>query len=538
MLKKASFMFLLLTMLLTGSAYAYDVQLQPFTDEEFDYSREPIYTLSALGIINGFPDRTYRPKEALSREAFIKLLVMAAKLDTGSAPVSNPADVSGDRWSAPFIAVAYERQWIDRLLDQEGQLHPAQTITRQEVAMLMGKYLLDLEPEAARRQWLSGDWERERDLRAFRDRSMIDESMSPYVYYTIYRGIMEGDPAGFKPNDPLIRKQAAAVIYRLIDKQIAEQAIDFTGFYAILSYGAINQMNKLSDVIFGWSHLAYESPGTAKLNTDTGTPVNRIPQGFEEVIAAADTAGISKELMVFYDGADLKDFVKDKPAQQAFIESLLATLNDPAYSFTGVSVDFEGLKEAASAADYTGFLRDLKDRLGSYTLSVAVPPIYYYKGYDLKEIGKLADTVILMAHDFTHYESMLPSAPLPLVNDTVQTALAYIPKEKLVLGISKQANQWITAGGVTAPPASPAIADVEKRLAMPGVAQSWTMPYFLDYITFEDERGSHKMYYEDTQSIAKKLWLAKFYELKGVSLWYMGSFTTEDWELIGRESAK
>jgi spore germination protein YaaH len=73
-------------------------------------------------------------------------------------------------------------------------------------------------------------------------------------------------------------------------------------------------------------------------------------------------------------------------------------LNDPAYSFTGVSIDFEGLKEAVSAADYVQFLQTLKGQLGSLTLSVSVPPIDYYKGYDLEAIGKLADKVILMAY--------------------------------------------------------------------------------------------------------------------------------------------
>ncbi|MNW13147.1 hypothetical protein D3C71_2110130 [compost metagenome] len=61
-------------------------------------------------------------------------------------------------------------------------------------------------------------------------------------------------------------------------------------------------------------------------------------------------------------------------------------------------------------------------------------------------------------------------------------------------------------------------------------------PYFLKEVTFEDARGTHEIYYEDTQSIAKKLWLAKFYGLKGVSLWFMGRYTEADWELIGQHT--
>jgi hypothetical protein len=536
MLKKVALMVLLFVMLFTGSAYAYDVQLKPFTDEELDYSRDPIYTLSALGIISGFPDRTYRPNGALSREAFIKLIVMAAQIETNQAIANEPKDVAKDRWSAPFISIAYQRKWIDSLLDKAGLFHPEQTITRQEVAMVMGKFLLESEKEEVRQQWLSTDWKLERDSRAFKDQAAIDEAMQPYVYYAIHRGIMVGDPAGFKPKEPLVRKQAAAVIFRLIDSSIADQKINFTGFYAILSYPAIDQMSKLSNVTLGWSHLEYATAGTARLNIDTTT--NSIPLGSEEVIAAAEASQLKKDLMVFYDANNLKDFLKDKPAQTAFIDSLLQTLNDPAFHFTGVSMDFEGLYDAASAPDYLSFLQDLKARLGALTLAVAVQPSYYYKGYDLQGIGAIADTVILMAYDFTHNESKLPSAPLPLVNDAVQIALKSVPKEKLVLGISKQANQWITKNGVTAAPESPASAKVEQRLTMPGVTQTWMMPYFLKFITYTDTVSSHEIYYEDTQSIAKKLWLAKFYGLKGVSLWFMGSYTAADWELIGQQMAK
>ncbi|WP_258199585.1 glycosyl hydrolase family 18 protein [Paenibacillus endoradicis] len=537
MIKRVSFLVLILSMLFASSAFAYNVQLQPFKDEENDYSREPIYSLSALGIINGYEDRTYRPNNDLSREAFIKLLVMASQLETELVG-SVPAGVDKGRWSAPFISVAYEHKWIDSLLDQKGTFNPSQTITRQEVAMLVGKALLDSENEEVRQQWLATDWKKERDVRAFKDQSTIDVDMQPYVYYAASRGIMEGDKSGFKPKESLIRKQAAAVIYRLIDERVSEEKVNFTGFYAISSYGAINQMNKLTDVIFGWSHLEYSSAGVATLKTSSNTSktVNVIPSGSNEAITAADSAQLTKELMVFYNNSNLKEFLKDKIAQSVFIQSLLSSLNDQTYSFTGVSIDFEGLLKEESAADYVAFLQDLKKQLGSYTLSVAVPPIYYYKGYDLEQIGKVADTVILMAHDFT--DSQLPSAPLPLVNDTVVTALQAIPKEKLVLGISKQANQWITSNGVTAPPVIPAVADVEKRLAMPNVVKTWSMPYFLTKAEFADERGSHVLYYEDAQSIAKKIWLAKFYELKGVSLWQMGNYTASDWEIIGKQSSR
>lgn len=525
-------------MLFASPAWAYDVQLMPYKDEEKDYALDPIYTLAAVGIINGYEDRTYRPRADLSREAFVKLLVSAEQAEGGPSNGRIPPDVARDRWSASYIAAAFDRDWLGSLLDSEGRFHPSRTITRQEVAMLIGVSQLEKLPAEQREAWLAAGWLKERDSRAFGDAASIAADMQPFVYYASRLGIMEGDNAGFKPEEPLIRKQAAAVIYRLLDSRLAERKVDFTGYYAIESYPAIGHMDKLSDVILGWSHLQYDGAGSGSAKLNTSQTEYKVPDGFGEVVEAADQAGASKELMVFSAASDLKDFLKDRPAREAFIDSLLATLNDPAYAFTGVQIDFEGLKETGSAAGFTSFLEELKERLGTLTLSVAVPPIYYYGGYDLKAIGRLADTVVLMAYDFTHAESRLPSAPLPLVNETVVTALKAIPKEKLVLGVSKQANQWITApNGVVGPVYKPRIADVEKRLAMPGVKTSWSTPHLLRQAEFTDERGSHLIYYEDAQSIDKKIWLAKYYELKGVSLWHMGNFTAEDWALIGRHAS-
>jgi spore germination protein YaaH len=113
----------------------------------------------------------------------------------------------------------------------------------------------------------------------------------------------------------------------------------------------------------------------------------------------------------------------------------------------------------------------------------------------------------------------------------VEKALLKIPAQKLILGISKQANQWITSNEITTR-YSPDIAEVEKRLISPGSLVTWSLPYYLKRITFQDPRGSHDIYYEDSAAIEKKLWLAKFYGLKGVSLWYMGNFTSADWDVI------
>jgi hypothetical protein len=493
--------------------------------------KDYVYTLSALDIIEGYPDSRYHSEEALSREAFIKLLVAAAKLDISHASGTMPTDAVG-RWSAPYIAAASERHWIDFMVNEAGELKPEQPITREEVAAVVGKYLLD-KAGTAGMQWTSGDWSKERDERAFADSSNINANLAPYVFYTVNRTVMEGDNQGFRPKSGLIRSEAAAVINRLIDIEAVEKKLEVTGFYAIKSSPAIGRMPLVDNVAMGWSHLEYDTAGTAKLGTDTTT--YKVPDGYADVVKSADQAHVHKDLMVFYsDGKKLSVFLQDAPAQEAFIGQLVTKLSDPAFGFSGVSLDFEGLMDASDAPNYLQFVRDVKAAIGSKTLSVSVPTDYYYKGYDLKGLSETADTLNLMAYDFTHDESNLPSAPLPLVRDGVERALRQgVPASKLVLGISKQANQWITTNGKTTT-AGPGIDLVEKRLADPAASKTWSMPYFLKLIQYQDGSSANEIYYEDTQSIAKKIWLAKVYSLKGISLWHMGNFTASDWDTIAK----
>lgn len=79
-----------------GSAYAYDVSLKPFTDvTNEDWFQNEVYSLSAIGIIDGYSDLTYKPDGILTREAFIKLLMNAKQEEvaSGSAVSGEPVDV-------------------------------------------------------------------------------------------------------------------------------------------------------------------------------------------------------------------------------------------------------------------------------------------------------------------------------------------------------------------------------------------------------------------------------------------------------------
>ena len=523
----------------TGSALAYNAQTKAYTDVSKDWAAGSIYKLSALGVISGMGNGTFKGNAVLTREAFVKMLMASLQEDSSSSETMKLQDMKDpNRWSYPYISSAYEQGLIDFMI-KNNKFHPTQEITREEVAVLTGRMLLQELDDQNRATWDQTGWKEEANKRNFKDAAQMDSSYQAELYYSAKHGMMIGDDAGkFRPQAPLTRKEAAAIIERMINEQMKETEVAGIGYYAIESFKQAQQMQYLNEVKFGWSELSYTADGAASLDLDKG--FYSVPTGWESAIQIADQYQANKELSVFADNKDqkLSKFMKDLPAQKAFIQSVQETMENNPYGFTGISIDFEGLKNASEQSDYVAFLKALKQELGELTLSVAVPPTEWYKGYDLRQIGAIADQVIVMAYDYTHLESDLPSAPLPLVNETIQIALKEIPKNKLVLGISKQANQWITRKDGTIVLENPAIKLVEERAAKAGSKSVFDYPYFLEKITFNDDRGSHVIWYEDEQSIEAKIWLAKYYGLHGVSLWYMGNYTAADYEVVKRETSK
>ncbi|MDR2167707.1 MAG: S-layer homology domain-containing protein [Clostridiales bacterium] len=93
-----------------------------------------IVSLVEQGVINGFPDGTYRPEDAVTREQFARLVV--ALLDEPSEREDIFEDVPLDRWSNPYITTAVRRGII--FTSEYGEeLGANEAITRQEAAVWM-----------------------------------------------------------------------------------------------------------------------------------------------------------------------------------------------------------------------------------------------------------------------------------------------------------------------------------------------------------------------------------------------------------------
>ncbi|WP_105617531.1 S-layer homology domain-containing protein [Vallitalea okinawensis] len=77
---------------------------QPFSDVNGESeSKDAILNLYYQGIVNGYPEGTFKPANSVTREEFAVMLAKVAGLEIEVGLTSGFSDVSSDRWSAPYI---------------------------------------------------------------------------------------------------------------------------------------------------------------------------------------------------------------------------------------------------------------------------------------------------------------------------------------------------------------------------------------------------------------------------------------------------
>jgi hypothetical protein len=147
-------------------------------------------------------ERTFRPNDYVTREEFVKLLVLAAEIPPGGdAPFT---DAEPSMWYYPYIAAAYHNGVA--LGNGDGTFGVGDGITRQDMAVLAARLL-----EAEQGPYADGA------AVPYADGAEI----AAYAYDAVARlteaGIMSGNENRFMPVAGATRAEAAKII-ALIDK--------------------------------------------------------------------------------------------------------------------------------------------------------------------------------------------------------------------------------------------------------------------------------------------------------------------------------
>lgn len=190
----------LLTTALLLTTATQPAQAKSFTDvPESHWAHGPIDTISDQGIINGYPDGTYKLNQSVTRAQAAKILALATK----TKPTHNFAPDFKDVTPA-HGAYDHIRALTERGIFNNGEtFNPNASLTRGQMAKII-TLAYDIKVD-------------DNDLISFSDVKKINGYHS-YITTIAELGITTTEQGGqFKPNDPVSRAHMAAFIQRAIE---------------------------------------------------------------------------------------------------------------------------------------------------------------------------------------------------------------------------------------------------------------------------------------------------------------------------------
>jgi spore germination protein YaaH len=218
------------------------------------------------------------------------------------------------------------------------------------------------------------------------------------------------------------------------------------------------------------------------------------------------------------------------------VSSLVGTIVQAvtADGFAGVNLDFEGMA-GTDKDSFTAFVHTLASALHMHSAKLAVDVVPHGSGgpnqfsaaYDVPAIGSAADVVDVMAYD-EHGEGGDPGPVAGLDWDVAELAatLVGLNPAHTLLGVPLYARSWTNGVGesLTYPEAI-------SRLQNAGARVTYDFDAQTPYIVSAD--GSTVTYFDDADSLARKIALVSQDHLAGIAAWRLGFEDPAFWSLFG-----
>lgn len=168
-----------------------------FTDlENYGWAKNAVESLFVKGIVSGRGDGLFAPNDAVTREEFVKILVLAMDLADDS-PCENFSDVDEQAWYAPYITSAVNKGVING--QGEGIFGVGQIVTRQDMAVMLYRTIVKKDAHESSSE--------------FSDIDTVSEYAKEAVKYMNAAGILNGYEDGtFRPFNPVTRAETAVAV--------------------------------------------------------------------------------------------------------------------------------------------------------------------------------------------------------------------------------------------------------------------------------------------------------------------------------------
>lgn len=187
-----------------------DVTKPVFSDiNQAPWAEVAIKALVDRKIINGYPDGTFKPNNAITRAEFAKIIVLASgRFNVKENYTSTFTDVLATSWEYPYVSAAYKYGFIKGR--SETIFDPLSNITRGDLCLIVYRYIKSINPEFKAKADANGI------VPTFADSASVpvwsQEAVSA-LYSNGVAPVRDTVNNKFEPNLPATRAECALIVY-------------------------------------------------------------------------------------------------------------------------------------------------------------------------------------------------------------------------------------------------------------------------------------------------------------------------------------
>lgn len=267
---KPKFYGVLCGIMLLTAWFSVEAQAQPApADIQGNWAQKPIQRLVDAGVINGYPDGTFKPEQPITRAEFAKMVAKTFKYQ--EATVKNFPDV-GTIWAKPYIDSVAAQKVMNAFAD--GNFRPQSTLNRSQVATMLTRIIHLATPQEQYTQ----NW-----TPSFNDLPATDSSFR-YVELVKRLGILpDSFQNEFHPNQAATRAEAAWMLEVTNELSISKGKIT-----------SIDPNSGLVNVqtVQGEPVLAMLTPDSIVMRNNSGSGIEALLVGDDATVVASPSGNV------------------------------------------------------------------------------------------------------------------------------------------------------------------------------------------------------------------------------------------------------
>ncbi|MBQ3110318.1 MAG: S-layer homology domain-containing protein [Clostridia bacterium] len=187
-----------------------------FTDiKDAPWAEKAIYALVNSGIINGYPDKTFKPNNPVTRAEFSKMITLASgrySEKDKATYVSSFWDVAATEWHYTYVSAAYKFGFITGR--STTIFDPNSNITRGDLCLIVYRYIKSINPEFKAKTNADGT------AITFGDAAAVpswDVEAVNALYSTGVAPLRDAVNNKFEPTLPATRAECAVIIHNAMN---------------------------------------------------------------------------------------------------------------------------------------------------------------------------------------------------------------------------------------------------------------------------------------------------------------------------------